>query len=51
VRLLADVRRSFDGFELVEPGLVWITECRPEPGTALTGRAYSIRGGLGRKPR
>ena len=50
VRPLADVRRFFDGFELVEPGLVWITEWRPEPGTAPTGRAHSMRGGVGRKP-
>jgi O-methyltransferase involved in polyketide biosynthesis len=51
VRPLADVRRFFDGFELVEPGLVWITEWRPEPGTAPTGRAQSMRGGVGRKSR
>jgi hypothetical protein len=51
VRPLADVRRFFDGFELVEPGLVWITEWRPEPGTTPTGRAQSMRGGVGRKPR
>jgi hypothetical protein len=51
VRPLADVRRFFDGFQLVEPGLVWITEWRPEPGTAPTGRAQSMRGGVGRKPR
>jgi O-methyltransferase involved in polyketide biosynthesis len=50
VRPLADVRRFFDGFELLEPGLVWITEWRPEPGTAPTGRAQSMRGGVGRKP-
>ena len=50
VRPLADVRRFFDGFELVEPGLVWITEWRPEPGTAPTGRAKSMRGGVGRRP-
>jgi len=49
VRPLADVRRFFDGLELVEPGLVWITGWRPEPGTAPTGRAQSMRGGVGRK--
>jgi hypothetical protein len=49
VRPLADVRRFFDGLELVEPGLAWITEWRPEPGTAPTGRAQSMRGGVGRK--
>jgi O-methyltransferase involved in polyketide biosynthesis len=49
VRPLADVRRFFDGFELVEPGLVWITEWRPEPGTRPTGRAQSMRGAVGRR--
>jgi len=49
VRSLADVRRFFGSLELVEPGLVWITEWRPEPGAAPTGRAQSMRGGVGRK--
>ena len=49
VRPLADMERFFDGFELVEPGLAWITEWRPEPSTAPTGRAQSMRGGVGRK--
>ncbi len=50
VRPLPDVLRFFDGFELVEPGLAWIAEWRPEPGTAPTGRQHSMRGGVGRKP-
>ena len=50
VRPPADVLRLFEGFELVEPGLAWITEWRPEPGTAPTGRQHSMRGGVGRKP-
>jgi hypothetical protein len=50
VRPLPQVRRFFDGFEFVEPGLTWITEWRPEPGTAPTGRRHSMRGGVGRKP-
>ncbi len=50
VRPLPQVRRFFDGFELVEPGLTWIAEWRPEPGTAPTGRQHSMRGGVGRKP-
>jgi hypothetical protein len=51
VRPLTDVLGFFDGFELVEPGLTWITEWRPEPGTAPTGRQHSMRGGVGRKRR
>jgi SAM-dependent methyltransferase len=50
VRPLAEVLRFFDGFELVEPGLTWITAWRPEPGTTPVGRPYSMRGGVGRKP-
>jgi SAM-dependent methyltransferase len=50
VRPLPQVLRFFDGFELVDPGLTWITEWRPEPGTAPTGRQHSMRGGVGRKP-
>ncbi len=49
VRPLPEVLRFFDGFELIEPGLTWITEWRPEPGTAPTGRPHSMRGGVGRK--
>ncbi len=50
VRPLAEVLRFFDGFELIEPGLAWITEWRPEPGTAPSGRPHSMRGGVGRRP-
>ena len=48
-RPLAEVLRFFDDFELIEPGLSWITEWRPEPGPAPTGRQHSMRGGIGRK--
>jgi len=50
VRPLPEVLRFFEGFELVDPGLTWITEWRPEPGTAPTGRRHSMRGAVGRKP-
>jgi len=50
VRPLPQVRRFFEGFELIEPGLVWISEWRPEPGTTRIGRRRSMRGGVGRKP-
>ena len=50
VRPVPEVLRFFEGFELVEPGLTWITEWRPEPGTAPKGRRHSMRGGVGRKP-
>ena len=50
LRPLPDVLRFFEGFELVEPGLTWITEWPPERGTAPTGRQHSMRGGVGRRP-
>lgn len=44
-----EVMRFFDGFELVEPGLTWAAEWRPEStgGTPLRSVIY---GGVGRKP-
>jgi hypothetical protein len=38
----------FEGFDLVEPGLVTIAEWRPESDTELT--RFGIYGGVGRKP-
>ena len=49
VRPLPEVLRLFGGFELIEPGLTWITQWRPEPGTTPVGRQHSLRGGVGRK--
>jgi hypothetical protein len=37
----------FDGFDLVEPGLVTISEWRPEPGAEIT--RFGIYGGAARK--
>ena len=41
-----DIRRLFDGFTLVEPGLVWMGDWRPEPGDEQVSHGY---GGVGRK--
>jgi len=49
-RSMPEVLRFFAGFELIEPGLTWITEWRPEPLTEPVGRQHSMRGGVGRKP-
>jgi hypothetical protein len=43
------VRSLFDGFELAEPGLVWITGWRPNPFEEIRGVAKTPRGGVGRK--
>ena len=50
VRSLPDIKRFFDGFELIEPGVVWINEWRPDPGIPPAGQPRSLRGGVGRKP-
>ena len=46
-RTREQVARFFDGFELVEPGLVEIQRWRPEEPSLLPGGFY---GGVGRKP-
>jgi SAM-dependent methyltransferase len=50
LRTLADITRFLDGFELVEPGVVWMPEWRPEPGVQPAGRVQSLYAGVGRKP-
>jgi O-methyltransferase involved in polyketide biosynthesis len=50
VRPLAGIQRFFDGFEMVDPGLVWINEWRPGAGFQPAGQPRSLRGGVGRKP-
>lgn len=41
----------FDGLELVEPGIVPVSEWRPDPGTELPDRQnVGVWGGVARKP-
>lgn len=49
VRSLPEIERFFNGFELVDPGVAWMTEWRPDPGT-LPEAGPSLRAGVGRKP-
>jgi O-methyltransferase involved in polyketide biosynthesis len=49
VRSLPEIERFFDGFELVDPGIVWMTEWRPDPGIPPAGRVKGLRGGVGCK--
>jgi trans-aconitate methyltransferase len=49
VRSLAEIQRFFDGLEMIEPGLVWINEWRPDPGIPGAGQPRSLRGGVARK--
>ena len=50
VRSVQEIQRFFDGFEITEPGVVWIADWRPDPGTRPAGRPNSLFGGIGRKP-
>lgn len=49
-RSIPEILRFFDGFDLVEPGLVWMSEWRPDPGVPPAGRITSLRACVGRKP-
>ncbi|WP_432932426.1 SAM-dependent methyltransferase [Microbispora sp. CA-135349] len=50
-RPAARIARFFDGFDLVEPGVVPLNEWRPEPGALpLRGDFLPILGGVGRRP-
>ena len=50
VRPVQEIERFFDGFEIIEPGVVWMARWRPDPGTSPAGRPDSLYGGVGRKP-
>lgn len=46
----ADILRLFDGFELVEPGLVWVPQWRPDPSDVVENPELSLAlAGVGRK--
>ncbi|HEV3068163.1 MAG TPA: SAM-dependent methyltransferase [Streptosporangiaceae bacterium] len=49
LRSLESVRRLFDGFDLVEPGLVWISEWRPNVFEQVKGVGETLRGGVAQK--
>jgi SAM-dependent methyltransferase len=52
MRSPAEVRRLFDGYELVEPGVVYLPQWRPDPGEPPVERPERLTGlvGVGRKP-
>jgi S-adenosyl methyltransferase len=33
-----DIKRFFDGLQILEPGVVWMARWRPDPGTRPAGR-------------
>jgi SAM-dependent methyltransferase len=49
VRSVPEIQRFFDGFDLLDPGVVWMAEWRPDPGVPPTGQLTSLRAGVGRK--
>src|SRR5262245_13647660 len=50
-RNIDDIRRFFDGFDLVDPGLVYVRQWRPDnPLSARSAEKVWLTGGVGRKP-
>ena len=51
-RSRAEILRFFDGFDLVDPGLVYMTEWRPDSAQQVPGdpSKFYLLGGVGRKP-
>lgn len=50
VRPVKEIERFFEGLEMIEPGVVWMADWRPDPGTWPAGRPDSLYGGVGSKP-
>jgi hypothetical protein len=50
-RTWAEQREFFDGLEMVEPGLVYANDWRPDEDTDVNGAMTTFTaGGIGRKP-
>ncbi len=49
-RSIPEILRFFDGFDLIEPGLAWMAQWRPDPDAPPAGRITSLRACVGRKP-
>ncbi|MBD0841484.1 SAM-dependent methyltransferase [Streptomyces sp. TRM68416] len=49
LRSVDEITRFFDGLELIEPGVVSVTQWRPEPGSPAP-EVIAEHGGLARKP-
>ena len=43
VRSRKEIERFFDGFEILEPGVVWIADWRPDPGTRPAVAEFPVR--------
>jgi SAM-dependent methyltransferase len=50
VRPVKEIERFFSGFEILDPGVVWMAKWRPDPDSEPAGRPDSLYGGVGRKP-
>jgi SAM-dependent methyltransferase len=51
-RTWEELRRFFDGLEMVEPGLVYANDWRPDEYTAIDGPVHTLHaGGIGRRSR
>jgi hypothetical protein len=54
LRTRPEIEQYFEGLELLEPGVVWLTDWRPEPDDPMPSEDdvayYVTAGGVGRKP-
>jgi SAM-dependent methyltransferase len=50
LRTRSQIERFFDGTHLIDPGMVFVPEWRPDTETDLTPEEVWVLGGIGRKP-
>ncbi|MFI1919201.1 SAM-dependent methyltransferase [Nocardia sp. NPDC020380] len=50
LRSRAEIAALLDGFDLVDPGLVYLSQWRPDPGDVVEVRAFDGYAGIGRIP-
>lgn len=50
LRSRAQITALFDGFTLLDPGLVYLPEWRPDPGDPEDDDAWGVLAGLARRP-
>lgn len=48
LRPIDEVRALFSGFDLIDPGLVWVTQWRPDPNDAPPDYLETLRSAVGR---
>jgi hypothetical protein len=50
LRPVAEIRRLFDGFDILDPGVVWMNDWRPDIDNPPATQRGTLRAAVGRKP-